>query len=170
MADEQDDGRSLRMADVGSKPTTAREAVASGRITLSEKACSAVLERTLPKGDAITAAELAGIQAAKHVWELIPLCHPLPIDNAEVRIEPLSSKGAPLGASLGEKMGGGFEITARVRAHTRTGVEMEALAAVSAACLTLYDMTKGIDRGAVIGEICLLEKRGGKSGEYKRKD
>ena len=155
VAVERDGGRSLRMADVGSKPVTAREAVASGRISLSEKARAAVLDGSLPKGDAITAAELAGIQAAKHTWELVPLCHPLPIETAEVTIAPAD---------------GGFEITARVRAQARTGVEMEALAAVSAAALTLYDMTKGIDRGGVIGEIRLLEKRGGKSGEYKRKD
>ncbi len=147
-------GRSLRMVDVGSKPVTSREAVASGRITLSGKALGALLEGALPKGDAVTAAEFAGIQAAKRVWELVPLCHPLSIETAEVRIEPVE---------------GGLEITARVRAQARTGVEMEALAAVSAAALTIYDMTKSVDRGAVIGDICLLEKRGGKSGEYKRK-
>lgn len=156
MAEEQKQGpaRRLRMVDVGEKPVTAREAVAFGRIELSDKAREAVLERKLPKGDVITAAELAGIQAAKRVSDLIPLCHPLPIETAEVAITP-----AP----------GGLEVTARVRARARTGVEMEALSAVSAACLTIYDMTKGVDRGAVIGEICLLEKRGGKSGEYKRK-
>lgn len=150
---EEHPARRLRMVDVGAKPVTAREAVAFGRIELSEKARTAVLERKLPKGDVITAAELAGIQAAKRTSELIPLCHPIAVETAEVEITP-----AP----------GGFEITSRVRAQARTGVEMEALAAVSAACLTIYDMTKGIDRGAVIGEICLLEKRGGKSGEYIR--
>ncbi len=145
--------RPLRMVDVGAKDVTSREAVATGRIALSDRAREAALARALPKGDAITAAELAGIQAAKRVWEIVPLCHPLMIESAEVRIEP-----AP----------GGLEITARVRARARTGVEMEALAAVSAAALTIYDMTKSIDRGAVIEQICLVRKSGGKSGDYER--
>ena len=143
----------LRMVDVGAKAVTAREAVARGRIALSAKALEAALARALPKGDAITAAELAGIQAAKRVWEIVPLCHPLGLESAEVRVEAAE---------------GGLEITARVRAQARTGVEMEALAAVSAAALTLYDMTKSIDRGAVIGDICLVSKSGGKSGDYVR--
>ncbi len=141
------------MVDVGAKAVTAREAVAFGRILLSKEAREAVLEGALPKGDCLTAAELAGIQAAKRVSEIIPLCHPIPIETAEVEIAPAED---------------GLEITSRVRAQARTGVEMEALAAVSAAALTIYDMTKSIDRGAVIEEICLLEKRGGKSGEYRR--
>jgi cyclic pyranopterin phosphate synthase len=143
----------LRMIDVGAKAITVREAVARGRIALSDAAREAALARALPKGDAITAAELAGIQAAKRVWEIVPLCHPLGLKSAEVNIRPVE---------------GGLEVTARVRAQARTGVEMEALAAVSAAALTLYDMTKSIDRGAVIGDICLVEKSGGKSGHYKR--
>ncbi len=143
----------LRMVDVGAKAITAREAVARGRIALSDAAREAALARELPKGDAITAAELAGIQAAKRVWEIVPLCHPLGLESAEVKVSPSE---------------GGLEITARVRAQARTGVEMEALAAVSAAALTLYDMTKSIDRGAVIGDICLVEKSGGKSGDYRR--
>ncbi|MHC5054907.1 MAG: cyclic pyranopterin monophosphate synthase MoaC [Planctomycetota bacterium] len=143
----------LRMIDVGAKAVTAREAVAGGRIALSAEALEAAVARALPKGDAITAAELAGIQAAKRVWEIVPLCHPLGLESAEVKVEPAE---------------GGLEITARVRAQARTGVEMEALAAVSAAALTLYDMTKSIDRAAVIGDICLLSKSGGKSGDYVR--
>ncbi len=143
------------MADVGAKPVTAREAIAAGRIALSETARNAVIEGGLPKGNALAAAELAGIQAAKRTWEMIPLCHQLPIEIAEVTIAPLDD---------------GFEITARVRAQARTGVEMEALAAVSAAALTLYDMTKSVDRGGVISEIRLLEKRGGKTGEYIREE
>ena len=153
MADEKG-AHPLRMVDVGAKAITSREAVARGRILLSEAAREAALARELPKGDAITAAELAGIQAAKRVWEIVPLCHPVGLESAEVKVAPVE---------------GGLEITARVRAQARTGVEMEALAAVSAAALTLYDMTKSIDRGAVIGDICLVEKSGGKSGDYRRK-
>jgi cyclic pyranopterin phosphate synthase len=141
------------MVDVGEKAVTVREAVASGKIKLSAEALEATLERKLAKGDAITAAELAGIQAAKHVWEIVPLCHPLGLESAEVKVEPME---------------GGLEIVAEVSARTRTGVEMEALAAVSAAALTIYDMTKSIDRAAVIEGICLLRKSGGKSGDYVR--
>jgi cyclic pyranopterin phosphate synthase len=141
------------MVDVGEKAVTVREAVATGRIMLSPEALEATLERKLAKGDAITAAELAGIQAAKHVWEIVLLCHPLGLESAEVKIKPID---------------GGLEITAHVRAETKTGVEMEALAAVSAAALTIYDMTKSIDRAAVITDICLQRKSGGKSGDYKR--
>jgi len=126
------------MADVGEKPVTEREALARGRVRLSGPARAAALEGALPKGDALAAAELAGIQAAKRVWEIVPLCHPLPVESVEVTIAPAE---------------GGVEIRALVRARARTGVEMEALAAVAAAALTIYDMTKGLDRGAVIEEI-----------------
>ena len=133
----------LRMVDVGAKAVTAREAVARGRIALSADALEAALARALPKGDAITAAELAGIQAAKRVWEIVPLCHPLGLESAEVEVRPAE---------------GGFEITARVRAQARTGAEMEALAAASAAALTLYDMAKAVDKGMVVESVRLLEK------------
>ncbi len=153
MTAQSPDETRLLMADVGAKEITRREALASGRIALAERARAAVLEGSLPKGNALVAAKLAGIMAAKRTSEIIPLCHPLALDRVEVEIAPVP---------------GGLEIRARVSAQARTGVEMEALAAVSAAALTIYDMTKGVDRGAVIGEICLLEKRGGKSGDYRR--
>ena len=143
----------LSMVDVGSKPVTQREAVAEGYVRLSRKVLRAVIGRRLPKGDALAAAELAGIQAAKRVSELVPLCHQVPLDSVEVELAP--SHGA-------------LRIVAAARARSQTGVEMEALAAVMAAALTVYDMTKGLDRGATIDGVCLLEKRGGESGEYVR--
>jgi cyclic pyranopterin phosphate synthase len=145
------------MVDVGEKPVTRREAVARGRVRLSPEALRLLVAGALPKGDCITAAELAGVQAAKRTWEVVPLCHPIAIDTAKVDVKPVEGEGA-------------VEIVSRVSAHARTGVEMEALAAVAAAALTIYDMTKGVDRGGVIDEICLLEKRGGKSGEFRRGD
>ena len=111
-----------------------------------------LVEGTLPKGDALAVVRLAGLMAAKRTSELIPLCHPLPLSGIEVKIVP---------------SGEGMVITAAVRTTARTGVEMEAMVAVSVAALALYDMVKGLDRGAVIGPIRLLEKTGGKSGEWK---
>jgi cyclic pyranopterin phosphate synthase len=143
----------IRMIDVGDKDVTLREAVASGAVVLGEKAFAAVVAGECPKGDVLTAARLAGIQAAKRTWEIIPLCHPLSLDFAEVDLEPRDGR---------------IEIVARVRARARTGVEMEAFAAVSGAALTVYDMTKGIDRSGEITDIRLEEKRGGKSGDYVR--
>ena len=141
------------MADVGGKPETEREAVASGAVRLATEAIRAARDGTGPKGDVVAAARLAGIQAAKRAWEAIPLCHPVPIDAVEVDLE------------FGHDVA---RVTARVRSVARTGVEMEALSAVAAAALTVYDMTKGIDRGAVIESIRLESKSGGKSGDYRR--
>jgi cyclic pyranopterin monophosphate synthase len=146
------DGR-VRMVDVGEKPVTAREAVARGTVSVSAAARRLIRAGTLKKGDPLQAARLAGIMAAKKTSELIPLCHPLPLTVVQVDVSTTPR---------------GFAIEARVRTSAQTGVEMEALTAVAVAALTLYDMIKAADKGMVIGDICLLEKRGGKSGEYVR--
>jgi cyclic pyranopterin phosphate synthase len=142
----------VRMVDVGAKPVTAREAVASGRITMSREAVAQVRSGAIKKGDPLQTARLAGIMAAKRTAELIPLCHPLPITFADV--------------TLSERPDG-YDIEARVRTSAQTGVEMEALTAVSIAALTIYDMVKAVDKGMVIGPVRLLEKRGGRSGNYR---
>jgi len=141
------------MVDVGRKAVTRRAAVARGRVEMSRQALSLLTAGRLPKGDALAAARLAGILATKRVGEWIPLCHPLPVDSAEVRLKPSR---------------GGVDVEATVRATARTGVEMEALTAVAAACLTLYDMAKSEDRAMTIGPIFLQEKLGGRSGHYRR--
>ena len=142
------------MVDVSAKPVTAREAKAEGTITLSAEAFAAVMEGTAPKGDVLAAARIAGIMAAKKVPDLIPLCHPLPIAKAALEFEPDPSRNA-------------IRIIATVATTGQTGVEMEALTAVSVGALTLYDMIKAVDKSAVIERIRLLEKSGGKSGDYK---
>jgi cyclic pyranopterin phosphate synthase len=142
------------MVDVGAKPVTSREAVARGTVSMSATARRLVRSGQIKKGDPLHAARLAGIMAAKRTSELIPLCHPLPLTVANVEITPIPS---------------GYALEARVRTSAQTGVEMEALTAVAVAALTLYDMVKAVDKAMVIGEICLLEKRGGKSGEYVRR-
>ena len=139
------------MVDVSAKPATVREAVARGRIVMSREAVRAVREATLKKGDAIQAARLAGIMAAKRTSDLIPLCHPLPLSHVDVALTPRRD---------------GYAIEAVARTTAQTGVEMEALAAVSVAALTLYDMVKAVDKGMVIGDIRLVSKRGGRSGDY----
>jgi cyclic pyranopterin phosphate synthase len=141
------------MVEVGAKPETARVAIASGSITMAPATAAAIAAGQIGKGDVLGIARLAGIQATKRAADLIPLCHPLRITGVDVdlRVE-----------------GAGVHITATVRAFDRSGVEMEALTAVSAAALTVYDMCKGIDRGMVIGELRLDEKRGGKSGTWTR--
>jgi cyclic pyranopterin phosphate synthase len=142
----------LRMVDVSDKAITVREAVARGRITMSADALRAVREATLQKGDALQAARLAGIMAAKRTADLIPLCHPLPLTHVDVILT-----AAP----------DGYLVEGRARTTAQTGVEMEALTAVSVAALTLYDMVKAVDRGMVIGDIRLVAKRGGRSGDYR---
>jgi cyclic pyranopterin phosphate synthase len=141
------------MVDVTDKPVTIREAVAEGRITMSRKAIESIRAGAIKKGDPLQAARLAGIMAAKQTAALIPLCHPLSLSHVDVAVEPLAR---------------GYRLEARVRTAERTGVEMEALTAVAVAALTIYDMVKAIDRGMVIGEVRLVEKRGGRSGEYIR--
>lgn len=148
-----DAGGRVRMVDVGDKAVTAREAVARGTIRMSATARRLILAGRIAKGDALQAARLAGIMAAKRTSDLIPLCHPLPLTHIAVDITP---------------MRGGFAIEARAKTSGRTGVEMEALTAASVAALTVYDMAKAVDKDMVIGDICLMEKRGGKSGEYVR--
>ncbi len=143
-----------RMVDIGAKQATERTAVARGRISLSAETRSLALGRETKKGDPIAIAELAGIMAAKKTADLIPLCHPLPLTNVEVRITPAEPDA--------------LEATATVRTTGKTGVEMEALTAVSAACLTLYDMLKAVDKAMVISGIELLSKTGGKSGDYHK--
>ena len=145
----------IRMVDVGDKPVTDREAVARGSIAMSAAARKLIKGGNNKKGDPIQAARLAGIMAAKKTSELIPLCHPLTLSHVAVDLTPT---------------GTGYAIEARVRISGKTGVEMEALTAVSVAALTIYDMVKAVDKAMVIGDICLLEKRGGKSGDYLRAD
>lgn len=145
-----------RMVDVGAKEPTRREAVASGSVRMEEKTLRAILEDQVPKGNVLVVAQLAGIQAAKKTWELIPLCHPLALTSIQVSLEP--DKSLP-----------GIRIEARVEAMDRTGVEMEALTAVSTAALTVYDMCKAIDKNMVLTDIQLEFKSGGRSGTYRRK-
>ena len=145
------------MVDVGAKQVTAREAVARGRVLLSQEAFRAVVEGSARKGDVRGVARIAGIQAAKRTSEWIPVAHPLPLDAVEVEFTPVEELPA-------------IDIEARVRVTARTGVEMEALVAVSAAALTVYDMCKSIDRGMVVEGVRLVRKSGGKSGLYERPD
>ena len=145
------------MVDVGEKAVTAREAVAGGRIRMSSVALGSILKGESAKGDVLGVARIAGIQAAKRTSEWIPLAHPLALEAVSVEFTPSKNDSA-------------IFIQARVRVSGKTGVEMEALTAVSAAALTIYDMCKSIDRGMVIDQVCLLRKAGGKSGTYQRTD
>lgn len=148
-----DDAGAAHMVDVGAKAETERVGIASGSITMLPATARAVKSGQIGKGDVLGVARLAGIQAAKRTADWIPLCHPLRLTGVAVDLRVA---------------GNTVKITATVRAFDRSGVEMEALAAVSAAALTVYDMCKAIDRGMVIGDIRLDEKRGGKSGTWKR--
>ncbi len=143
------------MVDVGDKSVTSRRAVAQGEVQLGIKAWKALMKDSLPKGDALAVARIAGIQAAKKTSDLIPLCHPLPITKVSVELSPIRSRRV-------------VRIRAEVHCDGKTGVEMEALTAVSVAALALYDMVKAVDKGLTIGPIELLEKSGGKSGDWKR--
>ncbi len=142
-----------RMVDVSDKPATARVARAEGRVTCAPETLATIREGKTPKGAVLSTAELAGVMAAKRTSELIPLCHPLPLTKVEVAIE--IDDEAP-----------GLHVTAEARTTGPTGVEMEALTAVSVACLTLYDMLKAVDRGMTIGGVRLLSKTGGRSGDW----
>jgi cyclic pyranopterin phosphate synthase len=141
------------MVDVSSKDVTVRTARASGRVLLSPAAVSALRDRRVPKGDALAVARIAGIQGAKRTPDLIPLCHPLGLHGVTVDLTVEDS---------------GVFITAETRTADRTGVEMEALTSVSVAALTLIDMIKSVDRGAVITDVRLESKDGGKSGSWRR--
>jgi cyclic pyranopterin phosphate synthase len=145
-----------RMVDVADKPATERVAVAEGRVVMAKPTLKLVMEGNAKKGDVIGAARIAGIMAAKRTHELIPLCHPLALSKVELEIEP--DQKLP-----------GLQVRATVKVKGPTGVEMEALTAVSVACLTIYDMVKAVERGMRIEGIRLIEKLGGKSGHYKAK-
>jgi cyclic pyranopterin monophosphate synthase len=142
----------VRMVDVSEKAVTAREAVARGRITMSAEAVRQIRSGRIKKGDPLQAARLAGIMAAKRTSDLIPLCHPLSLSHADVTLIPRRD---------------GYILEARVRTTAQTGVEMEALSAVAVAALTIYDMVKAVDKAMVIGDIRVVLKRGGRSGEYR---
>lgn len=148
-----DSGGRVHMVDVGDKTPTSRRAVAEGRVICAPATLTLVRDDHAPKGAVITTAELAGIMGAKRTADLIPLCHPLGLDKVSVTID------------LDEALPG-FVVTAEARVSGPTGVEMEALTAVSVACLTLYDMLKAADRGMVISQVRLLSKSGGRSGDW----
>src|SRR3989442_12370222 len=147
-----DEGR-VKMVDTSDKATTTRHAVATARVLMSAETLAAVREHRTPKGDPLEAARLAGIMAAKRTAELIPLCHPLPLTHVDVqaRVENF-----------------GVYLEAQVSTNAQTGVEMEALTAVSVAALTIYDMCKALDKSITISDVRLEMKSGGKSGDYRR--
>ena len=181
-------GGEARMVDVSQKPATERVAVAQGRVVMSKDTLALVLSGNAKKGDVLGAARIAGIMAAKKTHELIPLCHPLPVSKVEVDItpsekpmgfahvpakwSPVRRKGhAPRNKTRAHSDSEGTECALVVRATVKvtgqTGVEMEALTAVSVACLTIYDMVKAVERGMRIEDVHLVEKRGGKSGHFR---
>ena len=143
----------VRMVDVSEKAVTLREAVARGRIRIAATALRQVRSWKVKKGDPLQTARLAGIMAAKQTAALIPLCHPLPLTHVDVQITPRRD---------------GYQIEGRARTSAQTGVEMEALTAVTVAALTIYDMVKAIDKAMTISDIELVSKRGGQSGDYRR--
>ena len=147
-----DEAGNAAMVDISSKSATVREAVAEGRISMSADALAAIREGAVKKGDVLATARIAGIMAAKKTSELIPLCHPLMLSKVTIDFEFEDS---------------GLRITALVRLSGQTGVEMEAMTAVSVALLTVYDMAKALDKGMVISDVRLLSKSGGKSGEWR---
>ena len=149
-----DERGAARMVDVSAKPATERIAVAEGRVIMAPKTLALVRKGNAKKGDVLGTARIAGIQAAKRTHELIPLCHPLPIAQVEVDLTP--------DADLP-----GIVVRARVKVAGKTGVEMEALTAVSVACLTVYDMAKALERGMRIEGVRLIEKSGGRSGRFR---
>ena len=152
--DEQ--GRA-RMVDVSEKEVTSRMAVARGKVYMRAETLALILEDKIGKGDVFSVARVAGIMAAKKTPELIPMCHPLNITSVEIELTPAKNPAR-------------VEIAASVRVSGKTGVEMEAMTAVSIAGLTIYDMCKAVDREMAIGEVCLLKKSGGKSGTFIRKE
>jgi cyclic pyranopterin phosphate synthase len=142
-----------RMVDVSAKPTTVRTATALGRVRMEEATLASALSGDAKKGDVRAVAEIAGVMAGKRTAELIPLCHPLSLTDLKVAVRPWAH---------------GLEAVATARTIGQTGVEMEALTAASVACLTIYDMLKGVDKAMVIETVCLLEKTGGQSGDFSR--
>lgn len=154
-----DQSGAAHMVDVGGKPATARRAVASGRITMAAEVLAAIREGNAPKGDVLSAARMAGIMAAKRTGDLIPLCHPLGLEAVSIDFAYEDSDKTC-----------GIRVTATASLTGRTGVEMEAMTAVSVALLTIYDMAKALDKGMVIGSIRLVAKSGGKSGDWAAQD
>ena len=146
-----------RMVDVSSKDVTTREATARGRVLMRPETLALIVEGNVPKGDVLATARIAGIMAAKRTHELVPLCHPLPISGITVELQPASGDPA-------------IEIEATVRTTAQTGVEMEALTAVSVAALTVYDMCKAVERTMQISDVRLVAKSGGRSGDYRAED
>jgi cyclic pyranopterin phosphate synthase len=144
-----------RMVNVSNKAITVREAVASGTVRMQTDVLRLIVTGQMPKGDVLAVARVAGIMAAKKTPDLIPLCHPLPITAVSIEFTPRQDQGI-------------ITIEARVKVEGKTGVEMEALTAVSVAALTIYDMCKAADKSIVISDVCLLKKTGGKSGTYVR--
>lgn len=149
-----DEHGAARMVDVSEKSVTSREAVAEGRVAMAPETLALILSGNAKKGDVLGVSRIAGIMAAKRTHELIPLCHPLMLSKVEVELTP--DPALP-----------GLLVTARVKTSGQTGVEMEALTAVSIACLTIYDMAKAVDRGMRIEAVRLLEKSGGRSGLWQ---
>jgi len=150
-----DEQGKARMVDVSGKPLTEREAIASGRVKMRPETLKLIIENKIAKGEVFQVARIAGIMAAKKTSQLIPLCHPLGITSIKVDFNVIDDENA-------------VEIVSRVKTIGQTGVEMEALTATAVAALTIYDMCKAVDREMVITEVMLIEKRGGKSGEFKR--
>lgn len=150
-----DERGNAAMVDVGAKAVTTRTAIAQGEVRMQPETLAAIQDGTVPKGDVLAAARIAGIMAAKRTPELIPLCHTLLLTKVTVDFEIDRAESRVV-------------ITALVRCNGQTGVEMEALTAVSTAALTIYDMAKALEKTMVIGNICLLEKQGGKSGDWQR--
>lgn len=144
-----------RMVDVSDKAETLREATARGEVRMRPETLARIRAGEVRKGDVLAAAQLAAVQGAKRTWELVPLCHPIPLSGVDVAFTLREDPPA-------------VEVRATVRAVARTGVEMEALCAVLAACLCVYDMCKAVDREMVIGDVWLEHKAGGRSGEYRR--
>ncbi len=151
-----DDSGAARMVDVSDKAITQRVAMAEGFVAMAPETLALIQTGTAKKGDVLATARIAGIMAAKRTHELIPLCHPLAITKATVMLEPRHDPA-------------GLHVTAEVKVSGQTGVEMEALTAVSVACLTVYDMLKAVDRGMTISGVRLIEKSGGRSGHYRAK-
>ena len=149
-----DEAGRARMVDVGGKDDTVRTAVAHGSVTMQPETLALIIEGNMKKGDVLTVAQLAGIMAAKRTSDLIPMCHPLMLNHVAVTCTPIPTASR-------------IDIEASVRLTGKTGVEMEALTAVSVAALTIYDMAKAVDRGMVIGDVRVVEKRGGKSGDWQ---
>ena len=150
-----DEKGQIRMVDVGAKAVTRREAIARCSVHMAPATLEAIIGGHLKKGEALAAARLAGIMAAKKTWELIPLCHQIPLQVVEIEFTPDSRLSV-------------LQIEARAVTEAQTGVEMEAMVAVSVAALTIYDMAKAIDRAMVIDGICLVSKSGGRSGSFRR--